>query len=71
GSGYASGAEAGVDARERGDATVHAGRPVLVLGAGPRGPLSVDLADEGPHLLIEGPPGSGRTELLRAVAASL
>ncbi|MGY3682404.1 FtsK/SpoIIIE domain-containing protein [Streptomyces sp. TE33382] len=52
-------------------AAVHAGRPVLVLGAGPRGPLSVDLADEGPHLLIEGPAGSGRTELLRAVAASL
>ncbi|MCX5412186.1 FHA domain-containing protein [Streptomyces sp. NBC_00059] len=49
----------------------YAGRPVVVLGAGPRGPLSVDLADEGPHLLIEGPPGSGRTELLRAVAASL
>ncbi|MFB8143446.1 FHA domain-containing protein [Streptomyces parvus] len=71
GSGNGSGSEAGVDARERGDATVHAGRPVLVLGAGPRGPLSVDLADEGPHLLIEGPPGSGRTELLRAVAASL
>ncbi|MGA5002903.1 FHA domain-containing protein [Streptomyces arboris] len=50
---------------------VHAGRPVLVLGAGPRGALSVDLADEGPHLLIEGPAGSGRTELLRAIAASL
>ncbi|WP_326697796.1 FtsK/SpoIIIE domain-containing protein [Streptomyces sp. NBC_01754] len=49
----------------------YAGRPVVVLGAGPRGPLSVDLADEGPHLLIEGPAGSGRTELLRAVAASL
>ncbi|WLQ42785.1 FHA domain-containing protein [Streptomyces laculatispora] len=47
------------------------GRPVVVLGAGPRGPVSVDLADEGPHLLIEGPGGSGRTELLRAVAASL
>ncbi|MER6616548.1 FHA domain-containing protein [Streptomyces xantholiticus] len=43
----------------------------LVLGAGPRGPLSVDLAQEGPHLLIEGPAGSGRTELLRSVAASL
>ncbi|PVD04100.1 FHA domain-containing protein [Streptomyces sp. CS147] len=71
GSGNSSGSQAGVDARERGDAIVHAGRPVLVLGAGPRGPLSVDLADEGPHLLIEGPPGSGRTELLRAVAASL
>ncbi|MFC5801620.1 FHA domain-containing protein [Streptomyces formicae] len=42
-----------------------------VLGAGPRGPLSVDLTGEGPHLLIEGPAGSGRTELLRAIAASL
>ncbi|MFF4859014.1 FHA domain-containing protein [Streptomyces rubiginosohelvolus] len=79
-----SASESGAETRERGDtttstsgsggaapATVHTGRPVLVLGAGPRGPLSVDLADEGPHLLIEGPPGSGRTELLRAVAASL
>lgn len=44
---------------------------MIVLGAGPRGPLSVDLADEGPHLLVEGPAGSGRTELLRAAAASL
>ncbi|NEB40975.1 FtsK/SpoIIIE domain-containing protein, partial [Streptomyces sp. SID14515] len=71
-----SGPSQGSRAGEQGDAvadrpTVHTGRPVLVLGAGPRGPLSVDLADEGPHLLIEGPPGSGRTELLRAVAASL
>uniref|UniRef100_UPI002A7EBBF0 FtsK/SpoIIIE domain-containing protein n=1 Tax=Streptomyces sp. CRN 30 TaxID=3075613 RepID=UPI002A7EBBF0 len=30
-----------------------------------------DLVADGPHLLIEGPPGSGRTELLRSVAASL
>ncbi|MEU6934485.1 FtsK/SpoIIIE domain-containing protein [Streptomyces sp. NPDC046374] len=42
-----------------------------VLGAGPRGPVAVDLTAEGPHLLIEGPAGSGRTELLRAIAASL
>jgi len=42
-----------------------------VLGAGPRGPVGLDLAAEGPHLLIEGPPGSGRTELLRSIAASL
>ncbi|MEU1532704.1 FHA domain-containing protein [Streptomyces fagopyri] len=47
------------------------GRGRAVLGAGPRGPLAVDLPAEGPHLLIEGPPGSGRTELLRSVAASL
>ncbi|MEU6575946.1 FHA domain-containing protein [Streptomyces sp. NPDC046805] len=47
------------------------GRAWAVLGAGPRGPLDADLVAEGPHLLIEGPPGSGRTELLRAVVASL
>ncbi|WP_019886793.1 FHA domain-containing protein [Streptomyces purpureus] len=43
----------------------------LVLGAGPHGPVAVDLTAEGPHLLIEGPAGSGRTELLRSIAASL
>ncbi|MFF5427174.1 MULTISPECIES: FtsK/SpoIIIE domain-containing protein [unclassified Streptomyces] len=48
-----------------------AGEGTAVLGAGPRGPLSLDLTQEGPHLLIEGPPGSGRTELLRSIAASL
>ncbi|MEW1779236.1 FHA domain-containing protein [Streptomyces sp. NPDC086777] len=47
------------------------GRARAVLGAGPRGPLTADLVTEGPHLLVEGPPGSGRTELLRAVVASL
>ncbi len=48
-----------------------AGDGTAVLGAGPCGPLAVDLTEEGPHLLIEGPAGSGRTELLRSVAASL
>ncbi|MFG2359473.1 FHA domain-containing protein [Streptomyces sp. NPDC048521] len=47
------------------------GRARAVLGAGPRGPVSADLVADGPHLLIEGPVGSGRTELLRAVVASL
>ncbi|MEU6521612.1 FHA domain-containing protein [Streptomyces sp. NPDC046924] len=47
------------------------GRVSAVLGAGPRGPVPADLAAEGPHLLVEGPSGSGRTELLRAVVASL
>lgn len=53
------------------DARTPGGRAWAVLGAGPRGPVCLDLAAEGPHLLIEGPPGSGRTELLRSVAASL
>ncbi|MFF4230326.1 FHA domain-containing protein [Streptomyces sp. NPDC001820] len=48
-----------------------AGDGTAVLGAGAYGPLAVDLTEEGPHLLIEGPAGSGRTELLRSVAASL
>ncbi|MEU4210350.1 FtsK/SpoIIIE domain-containing protein [Streptomyces sp. NPDC026206] len=47
------------------------GRAVAVLGAGPHGPLTVDLAADGPHLLVEGGPGSGKTELLRSLAASL
>ncbi|MFD0315341.1 FHA domain-containing protein [Streptomyces flavalbus] len=47
------------------------GRALAVLGAGPRGPVAADLVGGGPHLLVEGPPGSGRTELLRAVVASL
>ncbi|MYZ16436.1 FtsK/SpoIIIE domain-containing protein, partial [Streptomyces sp. SID337] len=47
------------------------GRATAVLGAGPRGPVVADLGAEGPHLLVEGPAGSGRTELLRSVAASL
>ncbi|MGQ5225971.1 FHA domain-containing protein [Streptomyces sp. yara] len=47
------------------------GRATAVLGVGPRGPVSADLAADGPHLLVEGPSGSGRTELLRAVVASL
>ncbi|WP_037869382.1 FtsK/SpoIIIE domain-containing protein, partial [Streptomyces sp. SPB074] len=48
------------------------GRVLGVLGAGPEGPAQADLGGtQGPHLIIEGPAGSGRTELLRALAASL
>ncbi|MEV4338503.1 FtsK/SpoIIIE domain-containing protein [Streptomyces sp. NPDC049590] len=47
------------------------GRARAVLGAGPRGPVTADLVADGPHLLVEGPAGSGRTELLRTVVASL
>ncbi|MGW5861815.1 FHA domain-containing protein [Streptomyces sp. NPDC055239] len=53
------------------DAEASGGRAWTVLGAGPRGPVVVDLSTEGPHVLAEGPSGSGRTELLRSIAASL
>ncbi|MER6255563.1 FHA domain-containing protein [Streptomyces sp. NPDC001584] len=43
----------------------------IVLGSGRRGPVGTELVHDGPHLLVEGPAGSGRTELLRSVAASL
>ncbi len=52
------------------DKNAPGGRAWTVLGAGPRGPVCLDLAAEGPHLLVEGPRGSGRTELLRSIAAS-
>ncbi|MEU1806551.1 FtsK/SpoIIIE domain-containing protein, partial [Streptomyces sp. NPDC019937] len=47
------------------------GRALAVLGAGPRGPVTVDLAADGPHLLVDGGAGTGKTELLRSLAASL
>ncbi|MEV0849592.1 FHA domain-containing protein [Streptomyces sp. NPDC049954] len=54
------------------EAAARGGRALAVLGAGPHGPATVDLdGAHGPHLLVEGPPGSGRTELLRSVSASL
>ncbi|MFD3456276.1 FtsK/SpoIIIE domain-containing protein [Streptomyces sp. NPDC058691] len=47
------------------------GAAAAVLGAGPGGRVLVDLVVEGPHLLVGGAPGSGKTELLRSVAAAL
>jgi DNA segregation ATPase FtsK/SpoIIIE-like protein len=42
-----------------------------VLGAGGGGRVAVDLVAEGPHMLVGGAPGAGKTELLRSVAAAL
>ncbi|NXY99563.1 cell division protein FtsK, partial [Streptomyces sp. BR123] len=47
------------------------GLVAFVLGGGRGGPVGAELVQDGPHLLVEGPAGSGRTELLRSVAASL
>ncbi|MFJ8111289.1 FtsK/SpoIIIE domain-containing protein [Streptomyces sp. NPDC096132] len=42
-----------------------------VLGEGVDGPFSVDLSADGPHALIAGTTGSGKSELLQTLVASL
>lgn len=42
-----------------------------LLGAGPHGPAVVDLEADGPHLLIAGTTGSGKSELLQTLIAGL
>ncbi|MEV7289119.1 FtsK/SpoIIIE domain-containing protein [Streptomyces sp. NPDC093252] len=42
-----------------------------VLGEGVDGPFAVDLAADGPHALIAGTTGSGKSELLQTLVASL
>lgn len=58
-------------ASERGATPRPEGRAPFVLGAGAQGPVGADLAVARGHALVTGPAGSGRTELLRALAASL
>lgn len=45
--------------------------PRALLGQGPDGPVEVDLAADGPHALIAGTTGAGKSELLRTLVASL
>ncbi|MCZ4118782.1 FtsK/SpoIIIE domain-containing protein [Streptomyces sp. H39-S7] len=47
------------------------GRALAVLGSGSGGRVVVDLAAEGPHLMVGGAAGSGKTELLRSIASAL
>ena len=42
-----------------------------LIGAGRDGPLELDLVADGPHLLVGGTTGSGKSELLRSLVASL
>jgi len=42
-----------------------------VLGVGTEGNLSIDLVTDGPHALIAGTTGSGKSELLRTLVTSL
>ncbi|WP_244893992.1 FtsK/SpoIIIE domain-containing protein [Planobispora rosea] len=42
-----------------------------VIGIGPDGPFSVDLRADGPHALIAGTTGAGKSELLQTLICSL
>jgi S-DNA-T family DNA segregation ATPase FtsK/SpoIIIE len=42
-----------------------------ILGVGDAGPVAVDLSDDGPHALVAGTTGSGKSELLRTLVTGL
>ncbi len=42
-----------------------------VIGVGPEGPFEVDLSRDGPHALIAGTTGAGKSELLQTLISSL
>lgn len=42
-----------------------------VLGVSPEGPFAIDLRADGPHALVGGTTGSGKSELLQTLIASL
>jgi S-DNA-T family DNA segregation ATPase FtsK/SpoIIIE len=45
--------------------------PTALLGVSADGPLAIDLVRDGPHALVAGTTGAGKSELLRAWIASL
>ncbi len=47
------------------------GRPVALLGRTSDGRLTVDLSVDGPHVLVGGTTGSGKSELLQALVTGL
>ncbi len=45
--------------------------PSTLIGVGEEGPISIDLVADGPHALLGGTTGSGKSELLRTLVAGL
>lgn len=57
--------------RARWDKSTDGRCTTALLGTGPTGPVTVDLRRDGPHALIAGTSGSGKSELLQTLVASL
>ncbi len=55
----------------RWDASGARPRPATPLGVGEGGPLEIDLVRDGPHGLVAGTTGSGKSELLRSLVVGL
>jgi DNA segregation ATPase FtsK/SpoIIIE, S-DNA-T family len=74
GAGEPSGARAGISAAGVRAAWARAprGRSTrAVLGTGPAGPIEIDLTRDGPHALVAGTSGAGKSELLQTLVAAL
>jgi DNA segregation ATPase FtsK/SpoIIIE, S-DNA-T family len=47
------------------------GRPAATLGVSADGPVTIDLVQDGPHVLVAGTTGAGKSELLRSLVTGL